>query len=84
MMNRRNTISGPCFFNNQNGWAIPFDAMPGDFNSNTCSPQDVANTGLLNMAYGVGKTFTNAQLGVKVQVISQAGNTFTVRVTKTK
>jgi hypothetical protein len=84
LMNRRNTISGPCYFNNQNGWAVPFDAMPGDFNTTTCSPQDQPGSGLLNMAYGVGKKYTNATLGITIAVLSKAGNTFTVKVTKTK
>jgi hypothetical protein len=78
LMNRRNTISGSCYFNNQSGWAVPFDAMPGDWNAATCTGE-----GLVDMAYGVGKTFITA-LGVKVEVISKAGNTFRVRVTKTK
>lgn len=82
-MNRGN-ISGPCFFNNQSGWAMPFDAMPGDFNTTTCSPKDQPGTGLLDMAYGVGKKYTSATWGITIAVLSKAGNTFTVKVTKTK
>lgn len=83
-MNRRNTIGGPCFFNNQSGWAMPFDATPGDFNTTTCSPQDQAGYGLMNMPYVVGKKYTNATWGITVTVLSKSGNTFTVKVAKTK
>jgi hypothetical protein len=76
MMNR-SAISGPCYFNNQSGWALPFDAIGGDWNSSTCS-----GTGLLNMAYRVGRTFNSAALGIKVEVLSKTGNVFRVRVTK--
>lgn len=83
-MNRSNTISGPCFFNNQSGWALPIDATPGDFNTSTCSPQDQAGHGLMNMPYVVGKKYTNAAWGITITVVSKVGNTFTVKVAKTK
>jgi hypothetical protein len=72
-------IGGTCFFNNQSGWAMPFDANPGDWNANSCS-----GAGLTNMAYDVGDVFKSNPLGVQVRVISRAGNRFVVRVTKTK
>ncbi len=79
LMNRGNSIGGSCYFNSQNGWAVPFDAGGNDWNASTCSGE-----GLADMAYGVNKTFTNNTLGVKVEVLSKTGNTFRVRVTKTK
>ena len=82
MMNRPATpanVNGTCYFNSQSGWAVPFDAGGNDWNASTCSGE-----GLADMAYGVGKTFTNNSLGVKVDVLSKTGNTFRVRVTKTK
>ena len=78
MMNRPN-ISGNCYFNNQSGWALPFDAVGGDWNATSCT-----GNGLANMAYGVNKSLNNAALGVKVEVLSKTGPTFRVRVTKTK
>lgn len=78
MMNRA-PVSGPCYFNSQSGWAMPFDAEGGDWDATTCS-----GTGLANLAYGVGKTFDNAGLGVKVEVLRKTGNTYRVKVTKSK
>jgi hypothetical protein len=82
-MNRA-PIGGKCFFNNQSGWAVPIDATPGDFNSSTCSPQDTAGSGLMNMPFVVGKTYNSPLLGVKVQVKSKTATTMTVVVTRTK
>ncbi len=79
-MNRRNTVGGPCYFNSQSGWAMPFDARPNDFNTNTCLPQDVPGTGLLDMAYGLNQRFIG--LGVRIDVVERAGKTFTVKVNK--
>ena len=78
-----------CYFNTQSGWAVPFDATLHDFDPALCvdgdSPEmDEPGHGLMNMTYGVGKTFSSARLGVTVQVLSRTGNTFKVRVTKTK
>lgn len=78
MMNR-NPIDGGCYFNDQSGWAVPFDAIAGDWNSSSCTGQ-----GLRNMAYGVNKVFENTNLGVRIKVLSQSGNFFRVSVTKTK
>jgi M6 family metalloprotease-like protein len=86
-MNARNTASGSCFFNNQSGWAYPVDATPGDFNKTTCQPQDVANTGLLNMPFtsASGKNLYNdTKLKIKVEVLSETSKTMTVKVTKSK
>jgi hypothetical protein len=85
LMNRRNTISGPCFFNNQNGWAIPIDATPGDFTgSPTCGPQDQAGHGLMNMPFVVGKKYSDPTLHVTVKVMSKTATTMTVKVTRTQ
>lgn len=78
MMNRP-PVSGPCYFNNQSGWAMPFDAVGGDWNASSCS-----GTGLANLAYRAGRTFNNAGLGVKVEVLRKTGDVFRVRVTKSK
>lgn len=78
LMNRA-PVSGSCYFNSQSGWAMPFDATPGDYDSTSCS-----GAGLTNLAYGVGKTFNSASLGVKVEVLKKTGNVYTVRVTKSK
>ena len=78
MMNRP-PISGGCYFNNQSGWAVPFDAGANDWSAASCSGE-----GLGDMAYGATKILNNAALGVKVEVLSKAGSTFRVRVTKTK
>jgi hypothetical protein len=79
LMNRRNTIGGPCYFNSQSGWAVPFDAGPNDWNATTCTGE-----GLADMAYGVTKLLNNPSLGFKVEVLSRSGNTMRVRITKTK
>jgi len=85
MMNRPPTpadTTGTCYFNNQSGWAMPFDATPGDFNSSTCAQIDQAGHGLMNMPYQVGDTFVSNALHVKVQVISKTATTYRVRVFK--
>ena len=73
------TVSGTCFFNNQSGWAMPFDANGGDWNATNCS-----GAGLTNMAYDVGDVFNSAANGIKVRVVSKTGNSFRVRVFKTQ
>jgi hypothetical protein len=83
LMNR-SPIGGHCFFNNQSGWAVPIDATPGDFNTATCKPQDVAGSGLMDMAFAVGKTYRNAPFGITVKVVRKTATTYTVRVTRTK
>lgn len=75
----RSPVGGGCYFNSQSGWAMPYDATPGDYNSSSCSGE-----GLRNMAYGVGKTFSDSTLGVKVKVKSKTGDVYTVEVTKSK
>ncbi len=75
----RGPISGACYFNDQSGWAVPYDAVTGDWNSTTCT-----GMGLANMAYGTGKTFNNPALGIKVKVGAKTGNSYRVTVTKSK
>lgn len=75
----RSPIGGGCYFNSQSGWAVPYDATPGDYNSSSCSGE-----GLRNMAYGVGATFNDAALGVKVEVVKKKKDVYTVKVTKSK
>jgi hypothetical protein len=76
----RPAISGPCYFNNQSGWAVPADANPGDWSgSPTCNGQ-----GLADMAYNVGDVFNSSANGIKVRVVSRTGNSFRVRVFKTQ
>ena len=76
----RPAISGPCYFNSQSGWAVPADAIPGDWSGTpTCSGE-----GLANMAYAVGGVFNSSANGIKVRVVSRTGNSFRVRVIKTQ
>ncbi|MFC3695049.1 hypothetical protein [Chenggangzhangella methanolivorans] len=75
----RAPVSGACYFNDQSGWAMPYDAVPGDWNASSCSGE-----GLVNLAYAPGKTFNDAALGVKVEVLSRKGDVYKVRVTKSK
>jgi M6 family metalloprotease-like protein len=83
----RPAISGTCFFNNQSGWAVPADALKGDFNKTTCSPDpftcgSTADGALCNSGYTVGKKYVNATYGVTVEVLSSTATTFTVKVTR--
>lgn len=79
VMMDRAPISGPCYSNPQTGWAMPFDSTPGDWDPSTCT-----GAGLSNMAYGPGSTFDDPNLGVKIEVQRKNGNTYRVRVTKSK
>jgi hypothetical protein len=79
VLRNRPGVGGSCYFNSQSGWAMPFDATPGDYDTSTCSGE-----GLRNMAYGVGKTFNDKSMGVKVKVVSKKGDVYTVKVTKSK
>ena len=78
LMNR-GPIGGGCYFNSQSGWAVPYDATPGDWNASTCS-----GAGLSNMAYAVGSTFNDTNLGVKIEVVKKSGDVYKVKVTKSK
>lgn len=75
----RAPVSGSCYFNSQSGWAMPYDAVTGDWDPSTCS-----GAGLSNLAYGVGQTFNDGRLGVKVEVLKKTDNVYRVRVTKSK
>lgn len=79
VMMDRGPITGPCYVNPQTGWAMPFDATPGDWDSSTCS-----GPGLSNMAYAVGRAFNDPDLGVKIEVLKRTADVFRVRVTKSK
>jgi hypothetical protein len=83
LMNRA-PIGGPCFFNDQSGWALPIDATPGDFNKTTCSPLDTPGSGLMDMPFIVGKTYRNSAFGITVKVLKKTATTYTVQVSKTK
>jgi len=75
----RAPVSGPCYFNSSSGWAMPFDAVGGDWDAAACS-----GAGLTNMAYAAGQKFSSRKLGVKVEVLRRTGDVYRVRVTKTK
>jgi hypothetical protein len=77
----RPAISGPCYFNNQSGWAVPIDATPGDYNTSTCT----AATGgaLRNAQFVPGQTYTNSTYGFRVVVGARTGNSFAVSVQST-
>lgn len=75
----RGPITGPCYVNPQTGWAMPYDATPGDWDPNTCQ-----GAGLSNMAYLPGQTLQDDFLGFKVEVLSRKKDVYKVRVTKTK
>ncbi|HVV60943.1 MAG TPA: hypothetical protein VHD14_04200 [Pseudolabrys sp.] len=88
LMNR-GAIGGGCFFNNQSGWAIPIDATPRDFNSNTCSPESFqgstsGNAGLGNAEFLPGKTYTDRTHGISVKVVKAITNGYEVTVTRSK
>jgi M6 family metalloprotease-like protein len=85
-MRNRGPIGGACFFNQQSGWAVPIDSTRNDYDRTTCSAgnRPYPNWGLHNAQFGVGKTYRSNSLGVRVEVLSRAGNTFRVRVTRTK
>ncbi len=85
-MNRSSITSNSCFFNLQFGWAMTIDSTPRDYDSVACSAGGRAypNYGLYNAQFGVGKTYSNTTLGVKVQVVSSSSTGYTVKVTKSK
>lgn len=87
-MNRGPIGSGnSCFFNTQSGWAVPIDATPGDWTGpNACSSggRPYPNYALHNAQFGVGKSYVDNTLGVRVDVLSRSGNFMNVRVTKSK
>jgi hypothetical protein len=78
----RPKIGGPCFFNDQSGWAVPVDATPGDYNSANCNAGGLVypNYALFNAQWTAGTTYTNATYGVAIRVIGRTGSTFTVSV----
>ena len=85
----RGPIGGSCYFNSQSGWAVPIDAVNGDFNTTTCTPKPftcgaTSDGALCNSGYTVGKTYSNATYGISVKVLSSTASTFTVRVSRTK
>jgi hypothetical protein len=85
----RGPISGPCFFNDSSGWAVPIDRTRNDWRgSPNCDAggRVYPNYALFNAQYLAGGTaYSNATWGVTVQVLSHpAASTFSVRVTRTK
>jgi len=88
MMNRP-AIGGGCYFNSQSGWAIPIDATPHDFNSNTCSPESFQGStsgaaGLGNAEYLPGTMYVDRVHGITVKVVKAIANGYQVTVTRTK
>jgi hypothetical protein len=72
-------IGGKCFFNNQSGFAFPVDSTPGDYNSFTCSFEDLyPNYALFNAQWNPGQTYTN---GFSISVLSRTASTFVVSTT---
>ncbi len=78
----RSSISGPCFFNNQSGWAVPVDATPGDYDSAACNSggRVYPNYALFNAQWTPGQTYTNATYGLNIAVLSRTGSTFMVAI----
>jgi len=78
----RSPISGPCFFNNQSGWAVPVDATPGDYDSAACDSggRVYPNYALFNAQWTPGQTYTNATYGLTIAVLSRTGSTFMVAI----
>src|SRR5262249_5705950 len=69
--------SGACFCTSQSGWAVPIDAMPGDYvGSPTCS-----GPGLSNAQFTPGTSYVNSTYHFKVSVNSRSGSTFNITVT---
>ena len=75
----RPQIGGPCFFNNQSGWALPVDSTPGDYDSVNCNTggRSYPNYALLNAQWTPGQTYTN---GISVHVASGSGSSYVVSV----
>jgi hypothetical protein len=75
----RSPIGGPCFFNQQSGWAVPIDSTPGDYDSTNCNSggRTFPNYGLFNAQWTPGQTYTN---GTSIQVLSRTGSSFNVSV----
>jgi hypothetical protein len=75
----RPSIGGPCFFNNQSGWAVPIDSTPGDYDSTNCNEggRTFPNYALYNAQWAPGQTYTN---GTTIQVLSRTGSSFNVSV----
>ena len=75
----RPLISGPCFLNNQSGWALPVDATPGDYDSVNCGSggRPFPNYALFNAQWTSGQTYTN---GISVHVASVSGSNYVVSV----
>jgi M6 family metalloprotease-like protein len=78
----RSPISGPCFFNDQSGWALPIDSTPGDYDSVNCNfgGRTYPNYALFNAQWSPGQTYTNSTYGVAVTILSRTGSTFVVSV----
>src|SRR4029079_17080289 len=79
----RPAVSGPCFFNNQSGWAVPIDATPGDYDSATCTTgaRVYPNYGLYNGQWNPGQTYINNTYGLSIAVLGRTDPTFLVAVT---
>jgi M6 family metalloprotease-like protein len=76
----RPRISGPCYFNNQSGWALPIDATPGDYDSATCTPGGVFPYALFNAQLGPGQNVALIAYGIRISVESRTGATYVVSV----
>jgi|GEM_PF-2385854 len=75
----RPPIGGPCFFNNQSGWAVPIDSTPGDYDSTNCNAggRTFPNYALFNAQWTPGQTYAN---GTNIHVLSRTGSSFNVSV----
>lgn len=70
-------VDGPCYYNNQSGFAFPVDSTPGDYDSALCSFAAYKYPGyaLFNAQWNPGQTYTN---GFSLSVLSRNGSTFVV------
>jgi hypothetical protein len=77
----RAAISGPCYFNNQSGWAVPVDSTPGDYDSTACNvgSRTYPNYALYNAQWSPGQSYINSLF--KLTVVSRSGSTFVVSIT---
>jgi hypothetical protein len=78
----RPPIGGPCFFNNQSGWAVPIDATPGDYDTVNCSvgSRPYPEYALYNAEWLPGESYVNSTYGLTISVVSRTGSTFLVSV----
>jgi hypothetical protein len=74
-------VDGPCYYNNQSGFAFPVDSTPGDYDSNFCSfaAYSYPNYALFNAQWNPGQGYSNSGFGINV--VSRSGSTFVVSTT---